>query len=340
VNPWFPSDVPYKALAKQRVYRPYWFPPHASISLSFSEPIDSVSAHRGIKVYSIADSMITGRTQMIDLHYIWSQNYTKVDLRPSYKVKSAKFGILPPDGLFIPTDSIALVISTELTDRASTPGGPNRFDYNNDFRRDENGDTMLSMRVDSITFSLLSVTPSPGDSSISTRPEITLLFNAPVYAASVDTARKNNSSLVVYSKYNGNAPLEFDSISVDSCKVRFRIGRYLFYGDSLWCSFRDKSVRDMMGFPSDNNDDGIAASLFDTASTQDNLNWGYTVRKVHIISVTPDSGEKVKDGHSSIKITFSDSLPESVFDMSSENNRSLCVRSRYSDKQSVSRALK
>jgi hypothetical protein len=332
VNPWFPSDVPYKAFAKQRVYRPYWFPPHASISLSFSEPIDSVSAHRGIKVYSIADSMITGRAQMIDLHYIWSQNYTKVDLRPSYKVKSAKFGILPPDGLFIPTDSIALVISTELTDRASTPGGPNRFDYNNDFRRDENGDTMLSMRVDSITFSLLSVTPSPGDSSISTRPEITLLFNAPVYAASVDTARKNNSSLVVYSKYNGNAPLEFDSISVDSCKVRFRIGRYLFYGDSLWCSFRDKSVRDMMGFPSDNNDDGIAASLFDTASTQDNLNWGYTVRKVHIISVTPDSGEKVKDGHSSIKITFSDSLPESVFDMSSENNRSLCVRSRYSDK--------
>jgi len=331
VNPWFPSDIPYKGLAKQRVYKPYRFPPHASISVSFSEPMDSVSAHKGIKVYSIFDSMITGKAQMIDLHYVWSQNYTKVDLRPSYKVRSAKFGILPSDGLFIPTDSLALLISTELTDRASTPGGPNRLDYNIDFRRDMTGDTTFGMRVDSITFSLLSVTPLPGDSSISTRPEITLLFNAPVYAASVDTSRKNNSSLVVYSRYNDYLPLEFDSISVDSCKVTFRIGRFLFYGDSLWCSFRGRSVRDMMGFPSDNNNDGISSSLFDTAFTEDNLNWGYTVKKVQVISVTPDSGEKMKDVSPAIKITFSDSLPDNVFDMSSENNRSLYVKSRYSD---------
>lgn len=331
VNPWFPSDIPYKGLAKQRVYKPYRFPPHASISVSFSEPIDSVSAHKGIMVYSILDSMFTGKAQMIDLHYVWSQNYTKVDLRPSYKFRSAKFGILPSDGLFIPTDSLALVLSTKLTDRASTPGGPNRLDYNIDFRRDMTGDTTFNMRVDSITFSLLSVTPSPGDSSISTRPEITLLFNAPVYAASVDTARKNNSSLVVYSRYNDYLPLEFDSISVDSCKVTFRIGRFLFYGDSLWCSFRGRSVRDMMGFPSDNNNDGISSSLFDTVSTEDNLNWGYTVKKVHVISVTPDSGEKMKDVSPAIKIAFSDSLPDNVFDMSSENNRSLYVKSRYSD---------
>jgi len=331
VNPWFPSDIPYKGLAKQRVYKPYWFPPHASVSLSFSEPMDSASAHKGIKVYSILDSMFTGKAQMIDLHYIWSQNYTKVDLRPSYKARSAKFGILPPDGLFIPTDSIALVISTELTDRASTPEGPNRLDYNIDFRRDLTGDTMMSLRVDSITFSLLSVTPSPGDSSLSTRPQITLLFNAPVYAASVDTARKKNSTLLVYSRYNDNTPLEFDSISVDSCKVTFRIGRFLFYGDSLWCSFRGRSVRDMMGFPSDNNADGISSPLFDTASTEDNLNWGYTVKKVDVVSITPDSAEKVKDVSPAIKITFSDSLPDDVFDFNRENNRSLYVKSRYSD---------
>lgn len=331
VNPWFPSDIPYKGLAKQRVYKPYLFPPHASISVSFSEPMDSVSAHKGIKVYSIIDSMLTGKAQLIDMRYVWSQNYTKVDLRPSYKVRSTKFNLLPPDGLFIPTDSIALVISTELTDRASTPSGPNNLDYNKDFRRDMTGDTMMSMQVDSITFSLLSVTPSPNDTSISTRPEITLLFNAPVYAASVDTARKNNSSLVVCSKYNGYAPLEFDSVSVDSCKATFRIGRKLFYGDSLWCTFRDRSVRDMMGFPSDNNDDGISSSLFDTASTEDNLSWGYLVKKVWVVSVTPDSGEKVKDASPAIKITFSDSLPDDVFDMNSENNRSMYVKSRYSD---------
>lgn len=331
VNPWFPSDIPYRGLAKQRVYKPYWFPPHASISVSFSEPMDSVSAHKGIKVYSIMDSLFTGKALNIDMKYVWSQNYTKVDLRPSYKNRSAKYGILPPDGLFIPTDSIALVISTDLTDKASTPAGPNNLDYNIDFRRDMTGDTMLSMRVDSITFSLLSVTPSPGDSAISTRPEITLLFNAPVYAASVDTARKNNSSLVVYSRYNDYAPLEFDSIWVDSCKVTFRIGRFLFYGDSLWCRFKDKSVRDMMGFPSDNNDDGISSSLFDTASTGDNLDWGYAVKKVRVVSVNPDSGEKVKDVSPAIKITFSDSLPDDVFDMNSENNRSLLVKSRYSD---------
>jgi len=331
VNPWFSSDIPYSGLAKQRIYKPYWFPPHASISVSFSEPIDSVSAHNGIKVYSILDSMFTGKAQIIEMHYVWSQNYTKVELRPSYKNRSAKFGILPPDGLFIPTDSLALVITTELTDRASTPSGPNRLDYNNDFRRDMTGDTMLCMRVDSVTFSLLSVTPSPGDSSVSVRPEITLLFNAPVYAASVDTARKNNSSLAVYSKYNDYALLEFDSILVDSCKVTFRIGRSLFSGDSLWCRFRSRSVRDMMGLPSDNNDDGISSSLFDTASTADNLSWGYMVKKIQVISVTPDSGEKVNDVSPAIKITFSDSLPDNVFDMSRENNRSLYVKSRYSD---------
>ena len=87
--------------------------------------------------------MFTGKAQIIEMHYVWSQNYTKVELRPSYKNRSAKFGILPPDGLFIPTDSLALVITTELTDRASTPVGQNRLDYNNDFRRDMTGDTML-----------------------------------------------------------------------------------------------------------------------------------------------------------------------------------------------------
>ena len=50
----------------------------------------------------------------------------------------------------------------------------------------------------------------------------------------------------------------------------------------------------MMGLPSDNNDDGISSS-FDTASTADNLSWGYMVKKIQVISVTPDSGEKVND---------------------------------------------
>lgn len=331
VNPWFPSDIPYSGLAKKRIYKPYWFPPHASFSISFSEPVDSLSAIKGIKVYSILDSMFTGKAQMIDLHYLWSQNYTKVDIRPSYKNRSPGFNVLPPDGLFIPTDSLALVISTELTDRANTPGGPNRLDYNTDFRRDTTGDTTFNMKVDSITFSLLSVTPAPADTSIGTRPEITLLFNAPVYAASVDTSRKNNSSLLVYSKFNNGAPLDFDSISIDSCKVSFRISRFLFFGDSLWCRFRDKSIRDMMGFPSDNNDDGIAVSLFDTTSTQDDVSWSYKVRNVHIISVTPDNGKKIKDVSSAIKIVFSDSLPDGVIDMSLDNNKSLYVKSRFSD---------
>ncbi|HEX3020501.1 MAG TPA: hypothetical protein VHP36_09370 [Chitinispirillaceae bacterium] len=330
VNPWFPSDIPYTGLAKKRTYRPYWFPPHSSISVSFSEPVDSVSALKGIQVYSVVDSATTGTAQPIDLHYLWSQNYTKVDLRPSYKTKSARFGILPSDGLFIPTDSLALVISTELNDKAKTPHGPNRLDYDLDFRRDSTGDTLFNMRVDSITFSLLSVTPPPGDTSVSARPEIMLLFNAPVYAASVDTALKNNRSLLVYSKFNNNTPITFDSVSVDSCKVRFRLGRTLFFGDSLWCLFRDVSVRDIMGFPSDNNDDGIPVSLFDTSLTQDNVSWGYQVKKVKVTSVTPDSGKIVRDVSPAIKINFSDSLPSDVFDRHLQNNRNLYVKSKFS----------
>lgn len=330
VETWFPSDIPYTGLARKRAYQPYWFPPHASFSVSFSEPMDSASAHSGIRVYSVFDSIFTGKAEPVGLRYYWSQNYTKVNIRPSYKQKSSYFNILPPEGLFIPTDSLAIVLSSELTDRAKTPHGPNNLDINKDFQRDSSGDTSVSMAVDSITFTLLSVSPSPGDTSISQQPEITLTFNAPVYAASVDTSLQNNRSLNVFSRFNNNRTIHFESISVDSNKVRFRLGRTLFFGDSLWCRFRSCSVRDMMGFPSDNDENGIAVSLMDTSFTDDDVRWEYKVKKVNVISVIPDSGEKVKDVSPAIQIFFSDSLPFDVFDTSTQNNRSLYVKSQFS----------
>lgn len=330
VEPWFASDIPFTGLAKQRTYRSYWFPPHASVSMLFSEPLDTASAIRGISVYSVLDSIQTGTAQPIDLKYYWSQNYTKLDIRPVYRIRSARFNVLPPEGLFIPTDSVRIRLNPNLTDRATTPHGPNKLDVNSDFFRDTTDDTAFGMTVDSITFSLLSVSPSPGDTSIETKPEITLLFNAPVYAASVDTALINNKTLSVFSRYNDGLAIPYDSVIIDSNKVKFFLGRTLFYYDSLWCRFRDFSIRDRMGFPSDNNNDGIAVSLFDTNLTNDDVFWRYRVKGIRVVAVSPDSSDNVKDVSPLIKISFSEQLPEGIFDFSASNNRSLHIKSKFS----------
>lgn len=330
VQPWFADGVPYTGLAKKRNYVPYRFPPHASFSISFSEPMDSVSAHKGIKVYSVLDSIVNMRPEPIDLQFSWSQNYTKVNVRPSYKRQSSHFNILPPDGLFIPTDSLALVISVDLTDKARTPSGPNRLDVNLDYSRDTLGDTSFTMTVDSITFSLLSITPEPNDTSLEVSPEIELLFNAAVYAASVDTSLVNNRSLQVYSKYNNGKVIPFDSIGIDSNRIRFKLGQKLFYGDSVWCRFKSASVKDMMGFPTDNDFDGIAMPLYDTASILDDINWSYRVKTIKVISVSPDSGQSIVDVSPSIRIEFSDPIVPGVIDTSLKQNISLYVKPRFS----------
>ena len=55
----------------------------------------------------------------INVKYTWSGNYTKLNLSADYLRVSAKFGVRPPLGLFIPTDSLVLLLSNTLTDRAS-----------------------------------------------------------------------------------------------------------------------------------------------------------------------------------------------------------------------------
>ena len=81
--------------------------------------------------------------------------------------------------------------------------GPNGLDVHHSFRKTSYADTTFNMRVDSSTFTLIGIAPVQGDTQIvSSKPEIKLTFSAPIYAASVDTAKINNKSLIIRSKYN------------------------------------------------------------------------------------------------------------------------------------------
>jgi hypothetical protein len=244
--------------------------------------------------------------------------------------KSSYYNILPSEGIFIPTDSLAIVLTTAFIDRAITPSGPNRLDINLDFKRDFVGDTIIPEKVDSITFSLIAVTPEPYDTLLGTRPQIELLFNSSVYAASVDSSLVNNRSLLITSKYNNGKQLSFDSIGINENRVTFRIARSLFYSDSLSCRFRGATIRDIMGFPSDNNDDGIADPMFDSSSSSDDVIWWYKVKPISIVSVAPAANIAVSSVSPPISILFSEPLRAGSYDLdTSVNNRSITVRSVY-----------
>ena len=335
VAPSFIADRPYRRPAKRMAYT---FPPHASIAVAFTEPMDSASVTAAVSVYSIRDAQVSGRITPIPLEYEWLQGGTVVHLTPHYDTASSAFGLLPPDGLFIPTDSLRLVVTSGCVDRASTPSGPNTLDVNQDFRRDDGTDTSFALQVDRIDFTVLSVDPQPGNDGVARIPRITVHFSSPVYAASVDTSLHGNRSLAVTSRYGEGDTVPFQSVRVDTSSVAFTVASEFFYRDSLTCRYSSRWVYDRMGFATDNNGDGIDATLFDTAAEDDNLEWGYRIKTIAVSSVAPDSNSVNTDVSPLITIRFDDRLSPGTIDMdTSPDNRSFRIGSTRTGWSSFSR---
>jgi hypothetical protein len=331
VSPDWDSTRPYtvNGVAKKAAYSSYRFPPHASIKIVFSEPMDSVSATKGITVYSVIDSINVDSVCPIRTRHVWNSRHTELSVSADYVFRSPGFDVLPPRGLFVPTDSLILVATAELQDQATTPHGPNRLDVNGDFARETAGYTLFPMRVDSVTFCVLAVSPVDGDTMVGRNARIELTFSAPVLGSSVDTMLIGNRSLAITSRYNGERRIAYDSITVDGNRVRFYPGITFFYRDSVFCYFRGHSVRNRMGFPSDNSRDGIPVTLFDSLSTAEDVAWRFRVKNIRVVSVTPARGDTVATATLPIVITFSDQVSAGAFDTSLTANRSIQVRSRY-----------
>ncbi len=335
VTPYFIAGQPYRRPAKRAVYE---FPPHASIAVSFSEPMDSAAALDGITLYSVFDTRASARITPLPLHCEWLQGYTTVHLVPQYSSASPAFGVLPPGGLFIPGDSLVLVLSSALHDRATTPSGPNALDVDQNNRRDAATDTSFGMRVDRIEFTVSAIEPTIGADDVARTPQITLTFSSPMYAASVDTSLRGNRSLTITSLYAEGDTLSFRSVAVDSTRVTFTGASDLFYRDSLTCHYSSRWILDRMGFATDNNGDGIDATLFDSLSRDDDLQWGCRIKTLAVASVSPDSSSMTNEVSPQVTITFTDKLTPGIFDTdTSRANRSFRIGSRRTGWSSFSR---
>ncbi len=329
IQPDYSLTVPWRL--NKRMTTPFLFPPHASISIQFSEPIDTSSLQKGLIIYSRRDSQLTGIIEPIGMKREWRQNFTKLNCFAMYSKPSPAFSVFPPESLFIPTDILAVHLNGNITDRATTPSGPNALDVNVDYKRDAPGnDTVITMKVDSIKFVVYAISPLPSDTNVRVKPVLQLSFSSDVYSASVDKNLKGNRTLVVRSKYNGGNQLDFDSIAVEKNKVSFHIAQRLFYCDSVWCRYNSSSIKNSMGFQADNNHDGIASAMFDTADTADDLQWSYRIKNIHILSHEPNKDEIIKEISPAITIRFDDIIDTSIIDMdTSRTNRSFSLKSNY-----------
>ncbi len=328
----FDPNVPYQPILQKRSANySYTFPAHAGLRIDFSEPMDSASVRRGLFVYSVFDSLSSGRIDTIGLDYYWSNNYSTVEITSHYQSASSRYGLLPPPGLFIPTDSLALVLTSALTDRASTPSGPNALDVNrNSIRPSVLLDTSFQFKVDSIFFSLLSVSPPPLAQNMSTRPAILLVFSSDVFARSVDTNLINNKTLVVTSQMGGEKQFAFDSIRIKSDSIWFFPSLRFFYGDQVNCRYRGATVTNMLGFTADNSGDGISMPLMDMQSVEEDVEWSFTVKRNRLLSVSPVENSVLPDVGMSVVLTFEEPVITGTFDTdTSSSNRSFIVTSRY-----------
>jgi hypothetical protein len=331
VAPDWDSTRPFTigGLAKTAAYSSYRFPPHASVRITFSEPVDSASAKRGVHLYSIYDSIATDSLTAVRTRQEWNGSRTELKVFADYTQASPHFNLMPPRGLFVPTDSLRLRITADVVDRASTPHGPNRLDIDRDFSRDSSGDTLFDLRVDSVTFCVLAVSPADNDTAIGRNPSITLTFSAPVLETSVDRALGGNRSLVICSRYSNGAQIAYDSITVTGNIVRYYPATRFFYRDSVFCTYRGRTIRNRVGFPADNTGDGIPITLFDTLSMAEDITWRFRIKTIAVVSVTPKNGDTVTTATMPIAITFSEPVPSGAFDTSHAGNRSIQVRSRY-----------
>lgn len=326
----FSNGQPYWLAKRNSSAAAYVFPPHAKLELSFSEPVDSLSAVNAIQIYSVLDSIANQTLIPIPLVFTWLDGGMKVSVSPCYGDTSAAFGLLPGPGMFIPTDSVALRITNVLTDRATTPSGPNRLDIDGDYRVSVNEDTVLTFRVDSVTFALTNVSPDSGASDVPPRTALELTFSGPLYPGSVDTAQHGNSSLILTSTYSGGDTLDFDSIRVAGTLARFYPAVRFYAGDSVHCRYRGYAGRDTLGYPVDMNGDGIGVAVFDSLSTVDDYCWFYKVRPISITGVTPDSGAGGIEIKPTIRVRFSDPVISGSIDTTTgTGNVSFSVASVY-----------
>jgi hypothetical protein len=313
----------------------YVFPPHARVVLHFSEPMDSASATGAISGYSILDSAARGGVSPITFTPSWSEGYRRLSLSPAYSAPNRHFGdALPPPGLFVPTDSIAIVVAG-ITDQARTPGGPNRLDVNRDSVPDPaDADTTVALRVDSIHFTLLSVSPQDRTNQIAPDTAITLSFSSPIFPGTIDTARENNRSLVIFTRYSSlhdpSRPIAFDTVYIQDNRAVFVPAKHFFYGDSVYCRYRAVTGRDTLGYPVDTDADGLPATLLDSTSSAEDRSWHFTVTDLAHRSVSPDSGETGVPVQTAITISYPGPVFDGTIDTSRIDNRSLTVASRFS----------
>ncbi|MBD3322376.1 MAG: hypothetical protein GF350_14845, partial [Chitinivibrionales bacterium] len=331
----FEAGSPYWLAKKQS--GPYRFPPHAKIAIEFSEPVDTGSAATAVSAYSIFDSAAAGTATPITLRRTWNNEYTQLFCEAVYTQPSVYFGnILPPAGSFLPTDSIALSISSAVTDRATTPSGPNALDVDMDYQRDVSEDTVIALKVDSITFRIISTAPAENDSAIGPDSAISVTFSGPVYAGTIDTSLENNRSLIVTSRYSRGEQLDFSSINIDGTVATFSLAPTLYFGDSVQCRYRSVTGRDSLGYPLETNQDGIPGTFIDSSDSSDDYLWSYTVREIHVASVSPDSGSRDAAIHSPITIFFDEKIYPGTIDADSlQDNRSFSAVTRYSSGEPI-----
>lgn len=330
----YDPGIPY--WNSKRGTRGYVFPPHAKVAFSFSEPMDSISAVGKTFGYSIFDYTTTGQIDTIPFTQIWSGNYTKLQLRPVITTPSAYFnGLLPPLTTYIPTDSIAVVILSGMRDRATTPNSPNYLDLDNDYINEPDLDSLTPYRIDSIHFTLVSVTPSAADTGVSPGDSIVLTFSDPIYPGTVDTSTYNNRTLLVTTRYNSSIDstrqVIFDDVYIAGNRTVFKPGKNFFFGDSVYCYYRGVCIRDTLGYPVDMNQNGLPIGFFDSSSTEDDYFWSFNIGNIVSDSVIPDSAEANVSMSTPITLIFSSPLFPGTIDRSLIGNRSLRVTSRYSE---------
>ncbi len=322
-------------LTKSRAPEGYRFPPHAAVRIAFSEPIDSASAAAGIRMYSALDSAAAGEKRQIPLSYRWENAYTTVAVRPVYEEPSPFFGgILPPPGMFISTDSLILVLGSQILDQATTPHGPNGLDVDMDAVRDMDADTSMGLRVDSAQFSLIKVTPTLFDTTGTTKPTISLEFSSLILPGTIDTAKMENKSLTVTTSfYSGDNPkrvIPFDTVYTNKNTAIFVPAKRFFYGDRVLCRYRGHAARDTLGYPIDNNKDGIPIGFLDSASREDDIEWSFRIYDISHAERYPGDQAEGVPRNLTIRLQYDDPVLPAVLDSSLVGNRTITVTSRDS----------
>ncbi|MDG5815643.1 Ig-like domain-containing protein [Chitinispirillales bacterium ANBcel5] len=310
----------------------YDFPPHGLISVLFSEPIDSISAQNGISLFSYFDLKKSGVDNPISTYHNWNSDYTRLNIRANYTDSSSHFGLKPPAGMFIPTDSIHLAINQGVSDLAQTPSGPNALDILQINERVSESDTTFAFRIDSIPFRVTSLSPSHASFNVTNTFGISIEFSSPVDPASVDTSLSENKTLQVYSSMSKDELVSFDSIDVTENIITAYPSRRFFYGDTIFCRFNSSGVKDFLGYTTDNTGDGISMPLIDPDSPADDIEWHFIIQNNDIVTVTPVEGSAVDEISPEITITFSHPIFPGTFDTdTTANNKSFSLSSRFGE---------